>query len=253
MKETPLYGYYAFGYNYHILRAHSTGKKAEALRGSVAQFLQNLEELNLPVTRQAAVALDALLEEIKKMPNDAVIDEAFATRVTNACNTLDGALDAELTLRTAFVVTPKRFDLRHLLEEPWLLLGADAPTQMPVLARFDFAQACRCIAFDLPTAAAFHVMRCLEGTLRACYCASVKQKNKRVTPLLWGPMIDHLRTRQKKPPKALLDHLDNIRANFRNPTQHPEARYNLEEAQDLLAITIDALNRMCRQLAGHAT
>lgn len=90
-------------------------------------------------------------------------------------------------------------------------------------------------------------MRCLEAVLREYYSSLIKRQ--RVTPLLWGPMVQHLRRRRDAPPKALLDHLDNIRVNFRNPTQHPDARYELEEAQDLLSVSIDALNRMARDLA----
>jgi hypothetical protein len=47
----------------------------------------------------------------------------------------------------------------------------------------------------------------------------------------------------------MLDHLDHIHVNFRNPTQHREARYDLEEAQDLLSLSIDALNRMAKSCA----
>jgi len=47
----------------------------------------------------------------------------------------------------------------------------------------------------------------------------------------------------------MLDHLDHIRVSFRNPIQHREARYELEEAQDLLSLSIDALNRMAKLCA----
>jgi hypothetical protein len=49
--------------------------------------------------------------------------------------------------------------------------------------------------------------------------------------------------------QVLPDHIDNIRVNFRSPTQHPDARYEIEEAQDLLSLSIDFLNRMARHLA----
>ena len=87
-------------------------------------------------------------------------------------------------------------------------------------------------------------MRAVEGALRNYYVAIVKRQ--RVKDLLWGPMIRHLQKRRSPPPAPLLDHLDSIRANFRNPTQHPEARYDLDEAQDLMAVCIDALNRLVR-------
>jgi len=44
--------------------------------------------------------------------------------------------------------------------------------------------------------------------------------------------------------KTLFDNLDNIRFNFRNPTQHPETIYDIELSQDLFSICIDVINRM---------
>jgi hypothetical protein len=45
-----------------------------------------------------------------------------------------------------------------------------------------------------------------------------------------------------------MSHLDGIRVHFRNPTQHPEAFYTLDEAQDLLNQTITAVNMIHREL-----
>jgi hypothetical protein len=63
-------------------------------------------------------------------------------------------------------------------------------------------------------------------------------------------MISRLRkkTRKPKPNKILLDHLDNIRSNFRNPTDHPEMTYGIDEVQDLFSIVTDSLNRIAVEL-----
>ena len=60
---------------------------------------------------------------------------------------------------------------------------------------------------------------------------------------MWGPMVEKLRNkRNPKPETQLLDQLDMIRTNFRNPTQHPQKIYDMEEAQDLMHLSIVALN-----------
>jgi hypothetical protein len=74
-------------------------------------------------------------------------------------------------------------------------------------------------------------MRCVEGALRSYYCTVLKRH--RVKRLVWFDMLDHLASRTNAPPKPLMDNLNNTRYNFRNPTQHPEARYDQDEAQDL--------------------
>jgi hypothetical protein len=60
-------------------------------------------------------------------------------------------------------------------------------------------------------------------------------------------MLKQLREKKRvKPPDALLDTLDRIRVNFRNPTSHPEKIYDLDEVQDLFGLCVDALNRIVR-------
>jgi hypothetical protein len=253
MEETDIFKYFAFGYNYRLLQDSTVGKSVtgeeDSLDGMVKDFFTFLDELDLVVTRQASEKLRGIQQRIKST-SSTVVDGTLSKAVTQALNSIDTTLDAELQLRKAYVVTPKRFELRYLLETPSQLLSPQAPAQMPEIAKYDFSHACRCVAFSLPTAAVFHLMRCAEGMLRHYYCTVVKRK--RVSPLLWGRIIEHLRRQRKPPPKALLDHLDNLRENFRNPTQHPEARYNLQEAQDLLAVTIEVINRIARDLSARA-
>lgn len=114
--------------------------------------------------------------------------------------------------------------------------------KLPEIAIKDFDEAGKCIAFERSTAAAFHLLRATESVLRNYYLSIVKRN--RVSPLNWGPMLKSLRSRKKRPDDVLLDHLDGIRRNFRNPTQHPEKVYDINEAQDLLGICIDVVNRM---------
>jgi hypothetical protein len=116
--------------------------------------------------------------------------------------------------------------------------------ELPEVAQYDFLQAGRCIAFELPTAAAFPLMRGTEDVLRWFYCSVVKRE--RVSPLRWGPMTSHLGGRRSPPPDVLLANLDNLRRSFRNPTQHPDKIYDIEEAQDLLALSIDVVSRMVK-------
>ena len=55
--------------------------------------------------------------------------------------------------------------------------------------------------------------------------------------------------RKKKAPAKILQLLDHIRNDYRNPTQHPEARYSIDEAQDLLPLMISACNKMHSDLS----
>jgi hypothetical protein len=145
----------------------------------------------------------------------------------------------------AHVTTEKRFAVEKLLNNVASLMSPGILSSLPDVAQNDFKEAGRCIAFELPTAAAFHLMRGTEDVLKHFYCSVVEQDR---TSLMWGPMVAHLRKVLSPPPLVLLNNLDNLRTGFRNPTQHPEKIYDIEEAQDLLFLSIDAVNRMMKYL-----
>jgi hypothetical protein len=68
---------------------------------------------------------------------------------------------------------------------------------------------------------------------------------------MWGPILADF---PKHPsvikiitdPEALLAQLDYIRRQFRNPTQHPEKVYDIEETQDLWGLCTDVITRMAK-------
>ena len=66
---------------------------------------------------------------------------------------------------------------------------------------------------------------------------------------MWGPMTNELRAKKsKKPPDVVLNSLDLVRTSYRNPTQHPDATYDIQSAQDLMGVCIDLVNRMTSEL-----
>jgi hypothetical protein len=70
---------------------------------------------------------------------------------------------------------------------------------------------------------------------------------------MWGNMIDQLKAKAKaksknKPPASLLASLDLIRTAYRNPTQHPEAIYEIDSAQDLFGVCLDVVGKMAEEL-----
>ena len=117
---------------------------------------------------------------------------------------------------------------------------------LPIVAKYDFEQSGKAIAFELPTAAAFHILRGTESVLREFYCIIVTRR--RVKPLLWGEMIKSLEARRQPPSREILYLLTHIKNSFRNPTQHPEKIYEIDEVQDLFALCTDAISRMSHHL-----
>jgi hypothetical protein len=214
---------------------------------NITRFLRAIKDLNLQVTDRAAFELTKYYDELKQTDKTATLTGEQADTIVNIVHDLRKTLHAELQGFDAYVVTPKRIDVEKLLSNVGGLLAPDVFDSLPTIAQFDFEEAGKCIAFERPTAAAFHLLRATESVLRDYYRSMVKQK--RVKVLLWGPIVTHLRKVQKMKGKtALLNNLDNIRVSFRNPTQHPDKVYDIQEAQDLWSLCVEVINRMVADL-----
>ena len=179
---------------------------------------------------------------------NSVLSEEQAVELNMICHNLRRTLEAELTTLEAFIVTPKRFDINKLLNDIGSLMSPDIFSELPEIVRYDFTEAGKCIAFGRPTAAAFHLLRGTEAVLRHFYCTLIRRK--RVSPLLWGEMTKDLRKRKTtKKHTTLYNNLDNIRLSYRNPTQHPEAIYDIDAVQDLLPLCFEVVSKMIKILS----
>lgn len=252
MKRKTIFSYFAFGYNYRLLRTMDEGDSIHGDSNSTASRIDELfswlDEHDLKVTKGVAWDLQQIRTELDSLPTEAKLTKELIRKVKDAVTKLDATLDAELQLRDAYIITPKRYDVERLMDRPSELLAKDVFRRLSDKAKRDFSLGCQCIAFTQPTSAAFHFLRATEEMLRELYCSLVPKKNRPVV-LLWAPMVEAMRAKRGKKPKGeLLDHLDLIRRNYRNPTQHPELFYDLDGAQDLLSNCASALNMICAVL-----
>lgn len=247
MKKQKIYAYYAFGYNYSLLRtAPLSTLSTENVEKILRTFINKLNDINLPVTMKIAKKLITLHEEIIKI-SETNLPLEYATKIQVEINRIDPALDAELDLKEIYILTEKRYSLDILINNPGHLLGNEVFNTLNDNTKKDFSSACMQIALGQPTAAAFHLMRALEEQVKNLYLSF--KKTKRLDKPMWGPMINQLRSKNApKPSEKLLSHLDGIRIHFRNPTQHPDMFYSLDEAQDLLNQTIVAINMIYSEL-----
>lgn len=246
MQSVTLYRYWQFGTSFRYLQDASAGYAIHGpgvIVGNLESLFRKLEELDLRVTIRAAADLKKLMVTLKETPADSKLDAAQAKKLTSTVRALRQTLEAELKGMNAYVVSPKRIEVEHLVGEPASLFAPNVFSAMSDIARYDITEAAKCIAFERPTAAAFHLMRATEESLRNYYCHFVKRD--RLDPMLWGPVVQALKNhRRAKAHDALNRNLDNIRVSFRNPTQHPDKVYDIHEVQDLWGLCVDVINRM---------
>lgn len=247
MQYKSLNSYFWFGASCRFLQDASKGYDVKGEGGvlyNLWSFFSMLDELGLPVTKRLAESeLARLYDALHEYRDAQRLSLEHATTLKAGIKTVRTTLDAERQGIGAYTPIPKRLDLAKLLDNVQELFAPTVFDALPEPARYDLNEAGKCIAFERPTAAAFHILRAPEGVLRFYYQTMVRQK--RVSSLNWGPIGTDLRKRNRtKPYSVLNNHLDNIRDSFRNPTQHPDAQYDIQEVQDLWSLCVDVIDRM---------
>lgn len=253
MIRIPVIEYLYFGTCLRYLQDAPTGhriKGTPSILDNIDRFLQTLGDIGLEVTLRISACRDLMdfREELDKTtPTGAELSVNQGDKLSRLMTDIRQTLEAELLVREAFVVTPKILDVSKLLNNVDALFAPDIFSELPEISQYDFAEAGKCIAFERPTAAAFHLLRGTEAVLRHFYCTFVRRK--RVSHLMWGDMVKDLRERRKtKRYVTLYNNLDSIRLSYRNPTQHPDKVYDVQEVQDLWPLCVEVINRMTRIL-----
>lgn len=232
--------------NWHLVRLPDTIQVKEAY-DAIKDLQKNIQKADLKVTYRAGYKLWEIQEELNKMNALEEMPSSLVDKIRKESRGLEKTLVAESLGKIVFVVTEKRIDVEKLTNEPSALLSSKVWISLPRVSASDFDNACKAIAFELSTAGAFHLLRCLEGAIRHYYLCIIKRNILPIKSRMWGPIINQLRERKKDPPpKELIEILDRIRISFRNPTSHPDKMYDSDEVQDLFGLVVDALNRIVR-------
>lgn len=251
MEKKSIRTYFFFGTSVRYLIDADVGYKIFGhgfILDNISYCLSYLEELGLTVTKIASRDLVDFKNKLSEIKNDdARLSDEQSSELKGICRGLRKTLESELQTHEAFIVTPKRFDTNRLLYDIGSLMSPNVFSLLPEITQYDLSEAGKCIAFERPTAAAFHFLRATEAVLRYFCCSLIRRR--RVSHLLWGDMVQDLRHRNKTSRyTTLYNNLDNIRHSYRNPTQHPDAIYDIHEVQDLCPLCFEVINRMIKIL-----
>jgi hypothetical protein len=156
------------------------------------------------------------------------------------------ALTGELTVMDSYFVTQKGgFDTASLLAYGENLFPLELFSKVPE-GLPDVREAGRCLAFDLPTSAGFHVFRAVESVLRK-YHAHVTGGNSPPKVRNMGVYIKSLITSGKGNLKVIAA-LQQMKDLHRNPVSHPEAILTQEEALAIFGIARSVITPMLAEL-----
>jgi hypothetical protein len=197
--------------------------------------------------RESGNALLSSIEEIiiNADPN-ANLENYRAASLVHQFHQFEIALLAELGVIPTYLVTQKGgFETFTLLDWGNLLFPAELQQKVPE-AIFDIQQAGKALAFELATAAGFHVFRATESILRRYYT--------HVTSGAAPPKVRSIAVyiRQLRAAnvgnEVILATLDQMTRLHRNPLIHPEAVLTMDEAISTLGIARSAVTAMLQAL-----
>ncbi|HGE6026717.1 TPA: hypothetical protein ACGGSL_003625 [Vibrio cholerae] len=250
MEDRSSYDYIKLGL---LLRA-GVGSRysytfANSLFSEVKELLSEVNfEVSLAMTDSEKFGRveDEIKKKFESSPEE-FIESEERERLTAVFYDLEKVIFAESSTKKTYSLPARRYNTKYLLNSPDKLFKDGHFSKYSELARADISSASKCLLFGEATASAFHILRATEDVLKSYYFHHRKQK--RLPKPMWANMLDQLKAKKtNKPPLALLESLDLIRKNYRNPTQHPEALYTIDTAQDLFGVCLDVLGKMAEEL-----
>ncbi|WP_460274232.1 hypothetical protein [Celeribacter sp. ULVN23_4] len=213
------------------------------LKENIDQIFEFITKNQMKVSINASWKMREYVEQLTEIfsSDDNQISADQANDLCRLMNDLRFVIDSEAQEVTAFFPKEKRYNADYLFNNIGAVVGETIFASLPPNAQMDVECAGKSILLEQPTAAAFHIMRACECTLKQLYLSVVKKGRK--DPAMWNNMVQHL-VERKALDDAQKGTLDIFRKGFRNPTAHPDTFYTSDQAQDLLATTAQLLNQL---------
>lgn len=166
--------------------------------------------------------------------------------VLNAMDNFEPVLKAELHAADAYFVSKKGgYDTLDLISQAEVLFPPDLPDKVPEAVR-DIQEAGKSIAFELGTAAGFHILRANEAVLLRYWDAvtgrAPRPKNRNLGNYI--KKLDELKAGDEKV-RATLRQIKDL---HRNTLVHPEDVLTTDEAINLLGIIRSAVSAMLKSI-----
>jgi hypothetical protein len=218
------------------------------------RMFKEADVLMLPLSKEVAADLEAEISRlIEQHPDLKELLGNVGYAITNQVAHLRSVLSAELSNLPIFALAPQRaYDMKIILWNAHHALAETAIQALPAGAQLDLRMAGQCLAFEVATAAGFHVLRALESVARR-YSTLVTGHDPGVNSTL-GALLNGLRTEYEARRAAgtlgnsqlglVINMLDRIRSIYRNPIMHPQMFLNADQAVTVFNAAIDAISAM---------
>lgn len=248
MQHVNIYAFYSIGGTFRALVEIANGKRfgdVEGLLKGTRMVLSRLLEGEFVPLKRCVPFGKKLDEEIEKLlriysSSNTLIKTEDARKLITAAVLFEQKLSHELDHLDVYFIPPKgTHSTLALIEKAETNLPADVVSRLSPRSLYDIQQAGRCLAFDAPTAAGFHIVRAVESQIIR-YLSKVlgaplnfgKNRN-------WGAYIKALRDNNAD--VGVTNYLQHMKDTYRNPIIHPEEVLTPDEAFSLFNASLSAI------------
>jgi hypothetical protein len=202
-----------------------------------------------PSLRSSRGALRALTDRVDtlwSLPPESNFSFSDYLALQGEINQFETILNSELAvLDSYFVLEKKPYSTVTLITEGQSLFPPATLFKVPE-AKNDLEQAGKCLAFEVPTAAAFHIHRATEAVLRKYWTAVAGNtpKPKLRTIGVYLAAMKKLNCGDSK----VIAALSQMNELHRNPTIHPEDYLDLADAIALIGIANSVVAAMLKEI-----
>ena len=177
--------------------------------------------------------------------------EVMQYRINNIKSLIDGletVLNNDMPGISTFLVVQKGiYRTDDLIEHAENNFSEEIRKDIPNQAKLDFKEAGKCLAYEVPTACAFHLWRAIETVMCAYYerltGQTVDDANIRSN---WDAYIKALTT--AKADSKITQFLDHIRKEYRNPQTHPNENVSVSQAFGLFGVASSSISQMILEI-----
>ena len=177
----------------------------------------------------------------------AKVDAYSSYRLTSTASRFQTILAAEMqTLDTYHASQKALYSTQDLIERAEIVFPETIRSTVPQETINEVRAAGRCLAFELPTASGFHIVRATEAVIRDYYRAIVGTVPK-LKARNWGAYIKFLK--QKGADAKITTVLEQMKDTYRNPIVHPEDVLEMEDAIILFGMAQGVIVSMMKDIA----
>ena len=265
MQRVNEYRFYELGQKINAIRGITQATEYEAVWDTLWEARDALEQLktdaialrlSVPVVDRVIAAITAIVPtnfrdaiDKEKHPEDAPPPRIGFKYydLSESLKAFEPVLAAECTALDTYVVSQKRgYSTPDLVERSEVMLPLETRAVLSESIAADIRFAGRCMAFDTPTAAGFHILRAVEAVM-ALFYTHITGREIAKRHRNWGLYLKRL----EKHPGAdakIRGALEHIKENYRNPITHPEVTLTEGEALMVFALSLSVIELMAEVL-----